>query len=37
MKQKAKLFFEKLRDIFIGAQVEGNSGFIKFMSWSFVK
>ncbi|MEM3585674.1 MAG: hypothetical protein QXJ50_04800, partial [Candidatus Woesearchaeota archaeon] len=29
--QKEKLFFDKLKDIFIGAKIEGESGFINLM------
>jgi len=31
MNQKEKLFFDKLKDIFIGAKIEGDSGFINLM------
>jgi len=31
MDQKEKLFFDKLKDIFIGAKIEGDSGFINLM------
>ncbi|GIU68209.1 MAG: hypothetical protein KatS3mg001_059 [Candidatus Pacearchaeota archaeon] len=31
MNQKEKLFFDKLKDIFIGAKIEGESGFINLM------
>ena len=31
MPQKQKLFFDKLKDIFIGAKLEGDSGFINLM------
>ena len=29
--QKEKLFFDKLKDIFIGTKIEGDSGFINLM------
>ena len=31
MNQKEKLFFDKLKDVFIGAKIEGESGFINLM------
>ena len=31
MNQKEKLFFDQLKDIFIGAKIEGESGFINLM------
>ena len=31
MNQKEKLFFDQLKDIFIGAKIEGKSGFINLM------
>lgn len=31
MSQKEKLFFDKLKDIFIGTKIEGDSGFINLM------
>ena len=31
MNQKEKLFFDQLKDIFIGAKIEGDSGFINLM------
>ena len=31
MNQKEKLFFDQLKDIFIGAEIEGESGFINLM------
>ena len=31
MNQKEKLFFNKLKEIFIGAKIEGDSGFINLM------
>jgi len=31
MNQKEKLFFDKLKDVFIGAKIEGKSGFINLM------
>ena len=30
-KQNQELFFSKLKDVFIGAEVEGKSGFINLM------
>ena len=31
MNQKEKLFFDQLKDIFIGVKIEGESGFINLM------